>query len=172
MKIILKGITYMARILIILSALMLTLPTLAHHGFRGTYNSTYAYWLEGEVVSSHYGLPHTEIDLRLSFKKPMETYNGTLEELDEYASQYLSRLSGPPTDALEIVEIEFPEQRDFFNMEETLKKGDRIVVIALRGCESPRPFRGQWVLMPDGSHVKVSKKSQKEVKACASSSRD
>ena len=142
-------------------ALIVATPALAHHGFRMEYDASTAYWIEGEIVKGYYGLPHAEFDLRI--------VPGAMPEAGfaaPKATDLRGRLAPAPRDLRPVVEIEFPQQERFWALGDVLKAGDRVAVIVLRGCETPRPLRAQWIRLPDGTTVRASGTVQKETRTC------
>jgi hypothetical protein len=143
------------------AALVLATPVAAHHGFRMEYDASKAYWIEGEIVSGYYGLPHAEFDLRITpGAMPEEGF------ADEKVADLVGKLRPAPRDLRPVVEIEFPQQERFWALGDTLKTGDRVAVIVLRGCEEPKPLRAQWVRLPDGSSVRAGGTVQAETMTC------
>lgn len=137
------------------------LPGAAHHGFRMDYDASTAYWLEGTIIDGYYGQPHAEFDLRLD--------TGTMpaaSDTPEDAADLMGKLERSPRDLRAVVEVEFPQQKQFYDLGDVLKPGDRVEVIVLRGCESPNPLRAQWIRLPDGSTLRAKGKVQSEVRVC------
>lgn len=146
---------------LIAAALVAATPTLAHHGFRMDYDASVAYWIEGEIVDGHYGLPHAEFDLRIvPGAMPAAGF------ADAGASDLVGRLAPAPRDLRAVVEIEFPQQEQFYALGDVLKPGDRVAVIVLRGCEGHKPLRAQWVRLPDGTSLRAKGTVQAEVRTC------
>lgn len=152
----------MKRTLAALILVCMALPTQAHHGFRMDYDASRAYWIEGTIKNGYYGQPHAEFDLVvIRDAAPPASY------APENARDLMGKLEASPGFLFPVQEIEFPQQKQFYDLGDVLKTGDRVAVIALRGCESPHPLRAQWILLPDGSSLRAKGKVQAEVKTCA-----
>ncbi len=144
-----------------LALTILAQPTAAHHGFRMDYDASTTYWLEGTIVEGYYGLPHAEFDLRLNAGAMPEA-----GDTDEKAADLIGRLERSPRDLRPVVEVEFPQQEQFYALGDVLKPGDAVAVIVMRGCDSPNPLRAQWIKLPDGSTLRAKGTVQAEVQVC------
>lgn len=145
----------------------IALPGAAHHGFRMDYDASTAYWIEGEIVEGYYGQPHAEFDLRIQPEAMPEAGN-----TPENARDLFAKLQPAPRDLRPVVEIEFPQQEQFYALGDTLESGDRVAVIVLRGCENPHPLRAQWIRLPDGSTMRANGQVQAEVDVCEPADRN
>lgn len=137
------------------------LPVAAHHGFRMDYDASSTYWLEGTVIEGYYGQPHAEFTLRL---KPGAAPGPG--PIPENAKDLFAKLKPLPGELRSVVEVEFPQQQMFYELGDVLNAGDTVAVIVVRGCETPRPLRGQWVMLPDGTTIRARGTVQSEVAYC------
>lgn len=137
-------------------------PTSAHHGFYMDYETRYAYWLEGVVVEGYFGMPHADLTLQLD-EDPMPPEGFESEN----AADLLEKIHRVPWNLRgKEVDIEFPQQKMFYDLGDVLKEGDRVVAIVYRGCKKPFPLRGQWILLPDGESLRAVGKVQREIRRC------
>lgn len=134
----------------------------AHHGFYMDYETKAAYWLEGEVVDGYFGMPHADLIIKVD-KDPMPPEDFEAEN----AEDLLKKVRRAPWDVRgKTVEVEFPQQKAFYDLDGVFEKGDRVAVLVYRGCKRPYPLRGQWVLLPDETSLRAKGKVQREIKYC------
>lgn len=141
------------------ASMLVAAAALAHHGFGGAYDRSAPIYLEGTVERAYFGYPHAELVLRADpAARP--------DDLPESAAEFAPGLAVWQAELGEAPEIEFPPVRRFFALEERVRPGDRIAVIALRNCEPPHQLRAQWVAPESGPPVVRSGRMQSEVERC------
>jgi len=140
-------------------AMLTAAAALAHHGFGGAYDRSAPIYLEGTVERAYFGYPHAELVLRADPSARPADLPDSAAEFAPGLGVWHAELGGAP-------DIEFPPVRRFFDLEERIKPGDRIAVIALRNCEPPHQLRAQWVAPESGPPVVRSGRMQSEVEHC------
>lgn len=145
------------RLLIAGLAALVPLPTAAHHGFRGRYDRSKPFWLEGAVRNAYFGQPHAAIRIDPSVMVRPPDVAAAVEPFADGLQAWPVR---------DEVEIEFPPVRLFFELDGRIQLGDLIAVIALQNCEPLNQLRGQAVRLSNGEWIVRSGRMQSEVASC------
>ncbi|MGL4576724.1 MAG: DUF6152 family protein [Burkholderiaceae bacterium] len=142
-------------------AALLTIPGFAraHHGFGGRYDTSKPIYLSGAVVSSRWGMPHPVLQLRVA---SVDAPPRDLPQSEEFANRLVVRRE----DANQTRTVEFPPVRVFLELEDQIKAGQSLSIIALRNCDAPHQLRGQWMMLPGGRVVVRTGRVQTEVAGC------
>jgi hypothetical protein len=138
-----------------------SLPAIAHHGFRGEYNTAQPIYIEGVVDTVEIAPPHVELALTapsgvavpstLDKIADINIENALAKTVPAQAGSYDLQLAGT----------------EFVGMlEGRIKPGDRIAVMALRNCQPPHEHRSRWIRLADGEIVTVTGRTQAEVEGC------
>lgn len=121
----------------------------AHHGFQGRYDLSKPIWIEGTVVLSYFGNPHSvltvEIANTLTEPEPRPDLGPAASFLDQNA------LFAPVDLRGKTVQVELPPTSQYSRLGGRIATGDRIAVVAVRNCEPPHQLNAQWVRLADGS---------------------
>lgn len=133
----------------------------AHHGFTGRYDAGRPVWLEGQVQSVRFGAPHSVLRLDVAAATAPSPLPAELDFLERPPLT-------PPEWTGQRVAVEFPPIERFNALQDRLKPGDRVALVAYRNCSTPHQLRVQWVRLPDGGTVVRSGRLQTEVPACGS----
>lgn len=139
------------RVLMLLGLFLALMPsTLAfgHHGFHGRYDLSRPVWVEGTVVRSYFGNPHSVLtleiadDLRVPEAPP--TLGPAAAFLNTLALHVPSDLPG------QTVQLELPPTPQYSMLGGRISVGDRIAAVAIRNCEAPHQLNVQWLHLADG----------------------
>ncbi|MHC1550725.1 DUF6152 family protein [Phyllobacterium sp. K27] len=121
----------------------------AHHGFQGRYDLSKPIWLEGTVVRSYFGNPHSvltvEIADTLTEPEPHPDLGPAASFLDQNALSASVDLHG------KTVQVELPPTSQYSRLGGRIATGDRIAAVVIRNCEPPHQLNAQWLRLADGS---------------------
>jgi hypothetical protein len=137
-----------------LFAIGATSAAFAHHGFTGRYDRTRPVWIEGVVTQARFALPHARLVVRTDVETPPSN------------APRVQGQNAPTVAASGDSVIEFPPVERFFALEDRVRIGDRVRIIALRNCTPPHQLRGQWIALPNGEIVIKQGRVQREVDGC------
>ena len=150
-----------------LAASLLLLPVgvaTAHHGFSGRYDLGYPVWIEGEVSEAYFGQPHAELTIRVSdsiaVPEPAPDLGPTDRFIDVSAMVVRPETVGQP------VVVELPPTQQYFSLSDRIAVGDRVAIVALRNCEPPHQYNGQWLRLEGGETVARSRAMSYMIDGC------
>lgn len=120
----------------------------AHHGFDGRYDMTRPVWIEGVVVETYFGNPHSELTVRVpdnvQLPSPRPDLGPAASFLDAGA------LVIPQDFVGQAVILELPPTRQYVILGDRVEEGDLVFAVAIRNCEPPHQLNVQWLQLPDG----------------------
>ncbi|WP_218969181.1 DUF6152 family protein, partial [Klebsiella quasivariicola] len=137
----------------------MTTNVFAHHGFSGKYDKARPVWLHGTIRTAVFQYPHAIVNMSV---QPDDTHSGRPASAIFLSSDPVS----DPEYKGRTVRLEFPPVSRFNSLENQIKPGDSVSVIAFRNCEKPHQLRVQWIRLSDGSEVARSGPVQTEVEGC------
>ena len=121
---------------------------MAHHGVTGLYDTSVPIILAGTVTDTVFSPPHPVISVRVEAAEP---------RLPAAVGQRGDEFTGPAVvraeDVGKVRDIEFSPVRTFYDLADTVKVGDRVLIIALRNCRPPHQLRSSWMQLSDGQIV-------------------
>lgn len=132
-----------------LAAMLAASLAYAHHGFSGRYDLRRPVWVEGIVVGTYFGNPHSELTVEISgdlaLPQPLPSLGPAASFLDGAALVVPEDIRG------RTVELELPPTRQYSGFGDRIKEGDRIAAVAIRNCAPPHQLNVQWLRLADGS---------------------
>jgi hypothetical protein len=148
------------RSLLAVSAIVMPLPTVAHHGFTGRYDTDAPIWILGAVTAAAFSPPHPVLNVRV--------------DIDAAAPQNLPVISSVTgavavraADHGQVLAVELPPVGTFFGLSSQVRVGDRVAMIALRNCAPPHQLRSQWIRLANGSVIERAERMSYMVRGCA-----
>lgn len=120
----------------------------AHHGVTGLYDTSMPIVLAGTVTQTAFTPPHPVISVRVETAEPKLPAAAGLRT-DEFTGTANVRSE----DVGKVRDVEFSPVRIFYDLADTVKVGDRIVIVALRNCRPPHQLRSSWMQLSDGQIV-------------------
>lgn len=119
---------------------------LAHHGVTGRYDASQPILISGEVVETTFSPPHPTLSIRV---EAGSVPTDGLGRPQEYFGPVVSRAE----DAGVVRTVELSPVRMFYDLEQKLRSGDRVTLVALQNCLSPHQLRSTWVRLSGGEVV-------------------
>ncbi|WP_082928747.1 hypothetical protein [Rhizobium bangladeshense] len=133
---------------------------LAHHGVTGKYDASVPIVLVGEVTATAFSPPHPVVTVRVDSG---DLPDGELGRKNEYF--------GPPVVRQEDVGaervVEFSPVRMFYDLEDRLKVGDRVTIVALRNCFPTHQLRSTWLRLSNGEVISYEGDWARGVNGCS-----
>jgi hypothetical protein len=142
--------TLFHRLLPVVIAAFFSSQSSAHHGFGGEYDGSSPLWIEGVVNEMKVSHPHPELRITVS-SATRPTSLSNLETLG--GESILPILKSIQARAGTTITVEFPPVANFFQINERVKVGERVSIIAYRNCLAPHQIRGQWARNEHGEVV-------------------
>lgn len=121
---------------------------MAHHGVTGLYDTSGPIILAGTVTGTVFTPPHPVISVRVEAAEP-KLPAAVAQRTDEFAGTAIVRSE----DVGKVRDIEFSPVRTFYDLADTVKVGDRVLIVALRNCRPPHQLRSSWMQLSDGQIV-------------------
>ncbi|CAH1672877.1 MULTISPECIES: DUF6152 family protein [unclassified Chelatococcus] len=132
---------------------------LAHHGYTGQYDTSRPILLGGSVTRTTFAPPHPVISVRVDLAE--------VPALDvDRPDEITGRLTVRPEDVGAVREIELSPVRDFFNLSERIRIGDRVMVVALMNCRPPHQLRSSWIQLSDGEIISYTRGLHQRADGC------
>jgi hypothetical protein len=131
------------RMAITLFAVSLTGSVLAHHGVTGRYDASQPILISGVVTATTFAPPHPVLAIRVEQR---EVPGGELGRPHEYFGPVAVRSE----DVGQVRVIELSPVRMFYDLENKLRPGDRVTLVALQNCLSPHQLRSTWLRLENG----------------------
>lgn len=123
-----------------------TTVAFAHHGVTGRYDASQPILISGQVVETTFSPPHPTLSIRVAAGSvPTED----LGRPREYFGPVVSRAE----DAGLVRTVELSPGRMFYDLEQKLRPGDRVTLVALQNCLSPHQLRSTWVRLSGGEVI-------------------
>jgi Family of unknown function (DUF6152) len=146
-----------------LTALFVSMPLSAHHGFGGRYDAGQPVAIAGIVERVTFGAPHSTLVLRIdsAFTEKIPSLDGLPAPSPSFRSAY-----APVLIAGQRVSLEFPPIGVFNALDTRVRLGDRVELVALRNCDPPHQWRIQWFQPAQGAPAARSGRVQTEVSQC------
>lgn len=120
----------------------------AHHGFDGRYNLAAPVWIEGVVVETYFGYPHSELNVQVFSDIAVPA---SPPDLGPAAGFLDARALTVPDDIVgQTIVLELPPTPQYSSLGEQIAIGGQIAAVAVRNCEPPHQFNVQWLRLPDG----------------------
>lgn len=143
---------YGRRVLLLLALLTVVMPSslaFGHHGFHGRYDLSKPVWVEGVVLRSYFGNPHSVLTVQVPADLEMPEAPPTLGPAASFLSTAALHV---PTDLPgQTVQLELPPTPQYSTLGGRVSAGDRIAAVAIRNCEPPHQLNVQWLHLADGS---------------------
>lgn len=121
----------------------LTGSSLAHHGVTGRYDGSRPILIAGIVTATTFAPPHPVLSVRVEDVDIDGRQFGRPEE-------YFGTVTIRPDDVGLVRDIELSPVRMFYDLENELRPGDRVTLVALRNCLPPHQLRSTWVRLRSG----------------------
>lgn len=132
----------------------------AHHGITGTYDRSTPIILFGQVTRAVFAPPHPEITLLVeAFEGPLPDVNRP----DEFTGPFVAR----PEDVGQERDIEFSPVGTSYGLADRLNKRDRVLILALQNCRSPRRLRSSWISLANGDIISYDRGLHRRADGCA-----
>lgn len=124
---------------------------MGHHGFEGRYGISRPLRVEGEVIHTSFGQPHAKLTIRtpadLTAPTRAPDLAGAANVIGAGAIQVRPDTRGRD------VGVEPPPTRVFFDLERSIRVGDRVAAVAIRNCVAPHQMCTQWLRPPRDAAV-------------------
>lgn len=137
---------FSCRVAVTLFAVSLAGSVLAHHGVTGRYDASRPILVSGVVTATTFAPPHPVLSIRVEQR---QVSDGGLGRPHEYFGPVAVRSE----DVGQVRVIELSPVRMFYDLENKLRPGDRITLVALQNCLSPHQLRSTWLRLESGEVV-------------------
>lgn len=119
---------------------------IAHGGVTGRYDASRPILISGMVVEATFSPPHPTLSIKVDVGSvPTEDLGRRLE----YYGPVVSR----PEDTGQVRMVELSPVPMFYELEGKLQPGDRVSLVALENCNSPRQLRSTWIRLTRGQII-------------------
>jgi hypothetical protein len=139
----------------------IAVPALAHHGFSGAYNAAQPIYIEGVVEKVEISAPHVEMTLSAPAGITVPAALERIEDINIKNALSKTVAAQPGSYEIQMAGTAFVRA-----LNNRVKVGDRIALVALRNCQPPHEHRSRWIRLASGEIVTVTGHTQAEVEGC------